>query len=129
MTRDQIQHVLDTIFNQVFNQGQADLMPGLVSGPYIQHNPLFPIGLACGDDRHSIQSALDMRFASREKALIGQPEIILGLRAGAGGTARLVQLMGRGRAFEAALSGRPAAIDVAPSNGRFHSQDPGGARP
>jgi enoyl-CoA hydratase/carnithine racemase len=73
--------------------------------------------------------ALDMRFASREKALIGQPEIILGLRAGAGGTARLVQLMGRGRAFEAALSGRPAAIDVAPSNGRFHSQDSGGARP
>ena len=49
--------------------------------------------------------ALDMRFASREKALIGQPEIILGLHAGTGGTARLVQLMGRGRAFEATLSG------------------------
>ena len=49
MTRDQIQHVLDTIFNQVFNQGQADLMPGLVSGPYIQHNPLIPDGsLALG---------------------------------------------------------------------------------
>jgi len=109
MTRDHIQPVLDTIFNQ----GQADLMPGLVSGPYIQHNPLFPIGLACGDDRHSIQSALDMRFASREKALIGQPEIILGLRAGAGGTARLVQLMGRGRAFEAALSGLDYDADTA----------------
>ena len=25
--------------------------------------------------------------------------------------------------------GRPAAIDVAPSNGRFHSQDSRGARP
>src|SRR3981081_1014863 len=44
-TRAHIQHVLDTIFNQVFNQGQADLVPGLVSGPYIQHNPLFPNGL------------------------------------------------------------------------------------
>ena len=25
--------------------GQADLYPSLVSGPYIQHNPLFPNGL------------------------------------------------------------------------------------
>src|SRR6267378_218535 len=45
MTRDQIQHALNVIFSQVFNQGQADLLPGLVSGPYIQHNPLFPDGL------------------------------------------------------------------------------------
>jgi predicted SnoaL-like aldol condensation-catalyzing enzyme len=45
MTRDHIQQVLDTIFKRVFDQGQADLMPGLVSGPYIQHNPLFPNGL------------------------------------------------------------------------------------
>src|SRR6266446_8629890 len=45
MTRDRIQHALDTIYNQVFNQGKADLLPGLVSGPYIQHNPLFPNGL------------------------------------------------------------------------------------
>jgi enoyl-CoA hydratase/carnithine racemase len=57
--------------------------------------------------------ALDMRFASREKALIGQPEIMLGLHAGAGGTARLVQLMGRGRAFEAALSGLDYDADTA----------------
>jgi len=57
--------------------------------------------------------ALDMRFASRETALIGQPEIMLGLHAGAGGTARLVQLMGRGRAFEAALSGLDYDADTA----------------
>jgi enoyl-CoA hydratase/carnithine racemase len=57
--------------------------------------------------------ALDMRFASREKAMIGQPEIILGLHAGAGGTAGLVQLMGRGRAFEAALSGLDYDADTA----------------
>lgn len=57
--------------------------------------------------------ALDMRFASRETALIGQPEVILGLHAGAGGTARLVQLMGRGRAFEAALSGLDYDADTA----------------
>jgi len=45
MTRDHIRHTLEVIFDQVFNQGQADLLPGLVSGPYIQHNPLFPNGL------------------------------------------------------------------------------------
>jgi predicted SnoaL-like aldol condensation-catalyzing enzyme len=46
MTKNRIQQALDTIYEKVFNQGQADLYPGLVSGPYIQHNPLFPNGLA-----------------------------------------------------------------------------------
>jgi predicted SnoaL-like aldol condensation-catalyzing enzyme len=45
MTRERIQHAIDTIYNQIFNQSRADLLPGLVSGPYIQHNPLFPNGL------------------------------------------------------------------------------------
>ena len=45
MARDHIRHALNVIFDQVFNEGQADLLPGLVSGPYIQHNPLFPNGL------------------------------------------------------------------------------------
>jgi predicted SnoaL-like aldol condensation-catalyzing enzyme len=45
MKRDRIQLALDTIYGQIFNKGQSDLLPGLVSGPYIQHNPLFPNGL------------------------------------------------------------------------------------
>ncbi len=45
MNKELIQHAIDTIYDKVFNQGQADLLPGLVSGPYIQHNPLFPNGL------------------------------------------------------------------------------------
>ena len=45
MTRDHIRHALDIIYDQIFNEGQADLLPGLVSGPYIQHNPQFPDGL------------------------------------------------------------------------------------
>jgi len=28
----------------VFNAGQADLLPGLIAGPYIQYNPPFPNG-------------------------------------------------------------------------------------
>jgi predicted SnoaL-like aldol condensation-catalyzing enzyme len=45
MTRDHIRQTLDVVFEKVFNRGHAELLPGLVSGPYIQHNPLFPNGL------------------------------------------------------------------------------------
>jgi predicted SnoaL-like aldol condensation-catalyzing enzyme len=46
MNRDQIRQVLDVIYDQVFGQGRADLYPDLVAGPYIQHNPLLPDGVA-----------------------------------------------------------------------------------
>ena len=49
--------------------------------------------------------ALDMRFAARETAVLGQPEIGVGLLPGAGGTVRLTQLLGRGRALEVCLGG------------------------
>lgn len=49
--------------------------------------------------------ALDMRFASIEKAILGQPEVGVGLHPGAGGTQRLPELVGRGRALEIMLSG------------------------
>jgi len=45
MTKEHVRQALGVIYEQVFNQGEADLLPGLVSGPYIQHNPLFPNGL------------------------------------------------------------------------------------
>ena len=45
MKKDHIREVLDVIYDQVFNQGRADLYPDLVSGPYIQHNPLVSDGL------------------------------------------------------------------------------------
>ncbi len=35
--RDHIRHALDVIYDQIFNKGQVDLLPSLVSGPYIQH--------------------------------------------------------------------------------------------
>ncbi len=44
MTRDGIQQTLDIVYGKIFNQGQAGLLRDLVSGPYIQHNPLFPDG-------------------------------------------------------------------------------------
>ena len=44
-TRDRIRCALDIVYNQVFNEGRSDLYPGLVSGPYIQHNPLVADGI------------------------------------------------------------------------------------
>ncbi|MGC4009885.1 MAG: enoyl-CoA hydratase/isomerase family protein [Pseudomonas sp.] len=57
--------------------------------------------------------ALDMRFASRERALLGQPEVAVGLLPGAGGTVRLAQLLGRGRALEVCLGGADFDADTA----------------
>ena len=47
--------------------------------------------------------ACDMRFASRELALLGQPEVGAGVIPGGGGTERLPLLTGRGRALEIVL--------------------------
>lgn len=44
--------------------------------------------------------ATDVRFASRERALIGQFEMSAGVVPGAGGIGRLARLVGRGRALE-----------------------------
>ena len=47
--------------------------------------------------------ACDMRFASRENARLGQPEVGVGVNPGGGGTERLPLLVGRGRALEIVL--------------------------
>ena len=48
-------------------------------------------------------SSLDMRFASVENGLFGQPEVALGILPGGSGTQRLPHLIGRGRALEVIL--------------------------
>jgi predicted SnoaL-like aldol condensation-catalyzing enzyme len=45
MTKDDIRRVLDIVYDKIFNQGQAELLRGLVAGPYIQHNPQLPDGV------------------------------------------------------------------------------------
>src|SRR5256885_17169235 len=44
--KEQIRRTLDTLYGEEFNQGKADLLPNLVAGAYIKHNPLFPNGTA-----------------------------------------------------------------------------------
>jgi predicted SnoaL-like aldol condensation-catalyzing enzyme len=43
--RGDIQQALHIIYDQVFNEGRADLYLALISGPYIQHNPLVADGV------------------------------------------------------------------------------------
>jgi enoyl-CoA hydratase/carnithine racemase len=50
-------------------------------------------------------SSFDMRFASRERARFGQPEVPLGIIPGGGGTQRLPRLVGRARTLEIILGG------------------------
>ncbi|HEY4179124.1 MAG TPA: enoyl-CoA hydratase/isomerase family protein [Kofleriaceae bacterium] len=56
---------------------------------------------------------LDIRFASREKAIFGQPEIGTGLIPGGGALQRLPLLVGRARALEVVLGADDYSADVA----------------
>ena len=57
--------------------------------------------------------ASDMRFASREKAILSQWEVGAGLVPGGGPMARLPHLIGRGRALEVLLGADDIGGDVA----------------
>jgi enoyl-CoA hydratase/carnithine racemase len=57
--------------------------------------------------------ACDMRFASRENALLGQPEVGVGVHPGGGGTEHLPLLVGRGRALEIVLGANDFDGDTA----------------
>src|SRR4051812_2637052 len=48
-------------------------------------------------------SSMDMRFADADRALLGQPEVALGIIPGGSGTQRLPALIGRARALEVML--------------------------
>jgi enoyl-CoA hydratase/carnithine racemase len=61
--------------------------------------------------------ACDVRFASREKAIFGQPEVGFGLIPGGGATERLPLLVGRSRAIEICLGGEDFDADTAESYG------------
>jgi enoyl-CoA hydratase/carnithine racemase len=57
--------------------------------------------------------ACDMRFASRENTLLGQPEVGVGVHPGGGGAERLPHLVGRGRALEVILGANDFDGDTA----------------
>jgi enoyl-CoA hydratase/carnithine racemase len=57
--------------------------------------------------------ACDMRFASRQNAVFGNPEVGVGLVAGGGALEWLPRLVGRSRALEIILSGDDYDADIA----------------
>ncbi len=64
-----------------------------------------------------ITLACDMSFASREKTIISQWEVGVGMVAGGGPMARLPQLIGRNRALEVLLSSQDISGDLAAAYG------------
>jgi enoyl-CoA hydratase/carnithine racemase len=64
-----------------------------------------------------ITLACDMSFASREKAIISQWEVGVGMVAGGGPMARLPHLIGRNRALEVLLSSEDIRADQAEAYG------------
>jgi enoyl-CoA hydratase/carnithine racemase len=70
--------------------------------------------------------ACDMRFASREKAILSQFEVGAGIVPGGGPMARLPRLIGRGRALEVFLGADDFSGDVAERYGYVNRSLPDG---
>jgi enoyl-CoA hydratase/carnithine racemase len=57
----------------------------------------------CRGGGSELALACDMRFAAIGRAVLGQPEVALGIIPGGGASVRLPRLLGRGRALEIVL--------------------------
>jgi len=107
--------------------GKLEDLTGLPAGPTglqawpdilvrLSRAPVVSIALIRGratGNGSEIALASDMRFASREKAILSQWEVGVGLIPGGGPMARLPRLMGRGRALEVLLGADDIRGDLA----------------
>lgn len=79
----------------------VELISGLSNAPFISIASIRGRTQGGGDE---LTLAFDLRYASKELAVFGQPEVGVGLFPGGGGTNLLTRLAGRDRALEAFLS-------------------------
>jgi enoyl-CoA hydratase/carnithine racemase len=70
--------------------------------------------------------SLDMRFGAIGRALLGQPEVALGIIPGGSGTQRLPRLMGRSRALEVILGCEDFPAELAERYGYINRALPPG---
>jgi enoyl-CoA hydratase/carnithine racemase len=70
--------------------------------------------------------ATDIRFASRERAVLGQPEVAFGVIPGGHPASRLPRLVGRGRALEVLLGGEDFDGELAERYGYVNRAIPDG---
>jgi enoyl-CoA hydratase/carnithine racemase len=93
----------------------------------ITHAPVVSIakirGRATGNGSE-IALACDMTFASREKALLSQWEVGVGMVAGGGPMTRLPRLIGRSRAMEVLMSSDDIHADLAEAYGYVNRSVP-----
>ena len=94
--------------HQAFNKLQ------LLSKPVIAALNGITMGGGC-----ELALACDFRFMARV-GVIGQPEILVGILPGAGGTQRLTRILGPAKALETALTGRVINADEAEAMGLVH---------
>ncbi|WP_327312433.1 enoyl-CoA hydratase/isomerase family protein [Streptomyces sp. NBC_01235] len=87
-----------------------DLVIRLSTAPFISIASIRGRTRGGGDE---LALACDLRYASREHAVFGQPEVGGGILPGGGGTERLPRLIGRDRALEAILSSNDYDADTA----------------
>jgi enoyl-CoA hydratase/carnithine racemase len=88
--------------------------------------PFVSIGVLDGAARGGgceMLCAMDMRFGT-DRAVIGQPEVAMGILPGAGGTARWPRLVGRARALDILLTGRDVGAVELLALGWLHSAGP-----
>ncbi|MGY2897434.1 enoyl-CoA hydratase/carnithine racemase [Curtobacterium sp. PvP017] len=88
----------------------VDLVVGLSEARYVT------VGLIRGRTRgggDELALALDLRYASRERARFGQPEVGTAVVPGGGGTERLPRQIGRDRALEVVLTSDDYDADTA----------------
>jgi enoyl-CoA hydratase/carnithine racemase len=120
--------------------GDVELLVGLhpPSVPVVEPNaaattlqriavaPFVSIGLLDGAARGGgceLLCAMDVRFGT-ERAVIGQPEVAMGILPGAGGTARWPRLVGRSRALDILLTGRDVEAAELLALGWLHAAGP-----
>ena len=102
-------------------QALPDMLVRLSRAPVVSIASIWGRATGVGSE---LALASDMRFASREKAILSQWEVGAGLVPGGGPMARLPRLIGRGRALEVLLGADDISGDLAERYGYVNRSFP-----